>query len=151
MLSLLHLSYLSSVIKWICVRQFLYRRTGQSSVPSLTLVLLRGVVPTPQWFSPWCSKSHSQGVKLLRVPSSSSFPFILAKNSEPTNYTGVRVSFQSWEVGVGWCDPVIFELDILKIFEVICTHKFVCKLEGPFSNIFCKNSHENRMFLRFFT
>ena len=30
-------------------------------------------------FSPWCSKSHSQGVKLLRVPSSSSFPFILAK------------------------------------------------------------------------
>ena len=34
---------------------------------------------------------------------------------------------------------MIFELDILKIFEVICTHKFVCKLELPFSNIFCKN------------
>ena len=51
----------------------------------------------------------------------------------------------------GWCDPVIFELDILKIFEVICTHTFVCKLEWPFSNIFCKKSHENRMFLRFFT
>ena len=44
---------------------------------------------------------------------------------------------------------MIFELDILKIFEVICTHKFVCKLEWPFSNIFCKKSHENRMFLRF--
>ena len=44
-----------------------------------------------------------------------------------------------------------FELDILKIFEVICTHKFVCKLEWPFSNICCKKFHENRMFLRFFT
>ena len=43
---------------------------------------------------------------------------------------------------------MIFELDILKIFEVICTHKFVCKLEWPFSNIFCKKSYENRMFLR---
>ena len=40
---------------------------------------------------------------------------------------------------------------ILKIFEAICTPNFVCKLEWPFSNIFCKKSHENRMFLRFFT
>ena len=44
----------------------------------------------------------------------------------------------------------IFELNILKIFEVICTHKFVCKLEWPFSNIFCKKSHENRMFFTIF-
>ena len=69
------------------------------------------------------------------------FKFILSlhfseKNSESTTYTGGRVSFQSWEVG-GWCDPVIFELDyFLKIFEVICTHKFLCKLEWPFFNIF---------------
>ena len=35
---------------------------------------------------------------------------------------------------------MIFELDILKIFEVICSHKFVCKLEWPFSNIFCKKN-----------
>ena len=61
------------------------------------------------------------------------------KNSETTTYTGGRVSFQSWEVRGGWCDPVIFELDILKIFELVCTHKFVCKLEWPFFNIFCKN------------
>ena len=44
---------------------------------------------------------------------------------------------------------MIFEWDILKIFEVICTHKFVCKLELSFSNIFCKKSHENRMFYDF--
>ena len=51
----------------------------------------KGVATTPQWFSPWCSKSHSQGVKLLRVPSSSSFPFILAKkipNLSPTPGVG---------------------------------------------------------------
>ena len=33
----------------------------------------------PSRFSPWCSKSHSQGVKLLRVPSRSSLLFILVK------------------------------------------------------------------------
>ena len=44
---------------------------------------------------------------------------------------------------------MIFELDILKIFEVICTHKFICKLELPFSNIFCKKARENRFFFDF--
>ena len=83
------------------------------------------------------------------------FKFILSlhfkrKNFEPTTYTGGRVSFQSWEVRGSWCDPMIFELDILKIFEVICTHKFVCKLELSFSNIFCKKSHENRMVFTIF-
>ena len=34
---------------------------------------------------------------------------------------------------------MIFELDILKIFEVICTHKFVCKLEMHFLTYFAKN------------
>ena len=82
------------------------------------------------------------------------FKFILSlhfseKKIEPTTYTGGRVSFQCWEVRRGWCDPMIFELDILKIFEVICTQKFVYKLELPFSNTFYKKSHENRMFLRF--
>ena len=115
-------------------------------ISMLTLVLLRGVVPTPpNGYRPWCSKSHSQGVKI----APGTFKFILSlhfsgKNFEPATYTGGRVSFQSWEVRGGWCDPMIFELDILKIFEVICTHKFVCKLELSFSNIFCKKSHENR-------
>ena len=96
-------------------------------------------------------KRLSQGVKLLRVPSSSSFPFILAKKFRTYHLHRGRVSFQSWEVGGGggWCDPVIFELDILKIFEVICTHKFVCKLKWPFSNIFCKKSHEIACFYDF--
>ena len=38
-----------------------------------------GCKQSPKQFSPWCSKSRSQGVKLLREPSSSSFSFILAK------------------------------------------------------------------------
>ena len=120
-----------------------------SNVHSITLVL-RGVATTPQQFSPWCSKSRSQGVKLLRVPSSSSFFFILAKKIRTYHLHRGRVSFQSWEVrGV---DAIQWFLNwiILKIFEVICTPNFVCKLECPFSNIFCKNFHENRMFLRFF-
>ena len=47
----------------------------------LTLVLLRGCCNKPpnSQVSPRCSKSRSQGLKLLRIPSSSSFPFILAK------------------------------------------------------------------------
>ena len=103
--------------------------------------------PTHQ-FSPWCSKSHSQGGK---IASNSSFPFILAKKFEPTTYTGGRVSFQSWEVrGVG-AIPWFLNWIILKIFEVICTPNFVCMLEWPFSNIFCKKPHENRIFLRFVT
>ena len=40
-----------------------------------------GLQQPPKQFSPWCSKSRSQGVKLLRVPSGSSFLFILAKKN----------------------------------------------------------------------
>ena len=119
----------------------------------LTLVLLRGVVPTPLTVIALVLKIAQPRGKI----APGTFKFILSlhfreKNFQPTTYTGGGVSFQSWEVrGGGWCDPMSFELDILKIFEVICTHKFVCKLELSFSNIFCKKSHENRMFLRFFT
>ena len=38
-----------------------------------------GLQQPPKQFWSWCSKSRSQGVKLLRVPSNSSFSFILAK------------------------------------------------------------------------
>ena len=113
-----------------------------------------GLQQPPKQISSWCSKSHSQGVKLLRVPSSSSFAFILAKKSKPTTYTGGRVSFHIWDVGGGGGGGTILwflNWIILKIFEVICTSNFVCKLEWPFSNIFSKNSHENRMFLQIFT
>ena len=88
----------------------------------------KGVATTKQ-FSPWCSKSRSQGVKFLRVNSSSSFTFILAKKKiEPTTYTGGRVSFQSWEVRGGWCDPMIFKLDYFeniwsKMHSKICLEK----------------------------
>ena len=61
----------------------------------------KGGCNNPQQFSPWCSKSRSQGVKLLRVPASSSFPFISVKKFKPTTYHGGRVRFQSWEVGGG--------------------------------------------------
>ena len=81
------------------------------------------------------------------------FKFILPlhfseKNSEPTTYTG---GSQSWGVrGVG-AIPWFLNWLFWKKFEEICTHKFVCKLKWPFLNIFCKKSHENRMFLWFFT
>ena len=109
----------------------------------------KGVIPTPQRFSPWCSKSHSQGVKLRRVPSSSSFPFILAKKFRTYHLHRGEGKLSKLGGGGGWCDPVIFELDILKIFEVICTHKFVCKLEWPFSKYFAKNSMKIACFYDF--
>ena len=129
---------------------FITEHTSIFNSAPLTLVLRRGMQQPPKQFSPRCSKSRSQGVKLLRVPSSSSFPFILGKNFEPTTYPGGRVSFQSWEVrGVG-AIPWFLNWIILKTFNVICTSNFVCKLESPFSNIFCNKSHENRRFLRLF-
>ena len=68
-----------------------------------------GLQQPPKQFSPWCSKSRSQGVKLLRVSSSSFFPFILAKNFEPTTYPGGRGKLS--KLGGGSLDPVIFQLD----------------------------------------
>ena len=55
----------------------------------------------------------------------------------------------NWEVMRSWCDPVIFKLDYSKNIWSDIHSKLVCKLEWPFSNIFCKKSHENRMFLQF--
>ena len=60
---------------------------------------------------------------------------------EPTTYTGGRVSFQSWEVG-GVQSQWFLNWISLNIFEVKYTPNFVCKLEWPFCNIFCKKSHE---------
>ena len=40
-----------------------------------------GVVTTPKQFLPRCSKTRSQGEKLLRVPLSSSFPLIKTKKN----------------------------------------------------------------------
>ena len=85
------------------------------------------------------------------------FKFILSlhfsekiSNLPPTPRTGGRVSFQSWEVGGGvGAIPWFLNWIILKIFEVICTPNFVCKLEWPFSNIFCKKYHENPCFYDF--
>ena len=73
-------------------------------------------------------------------------------NLPPKAYTGCRVSFQSWEVrGVG-AIPWFLNWIILKIFEVICTPNFVCKLECPFSNIFCKKiPWKSHVFTIFFT
>ena len=117
----------------------------------LTLVLLRGVVPTPLTVFALVLKIAQPMGKI----APGTFKFILSlhfrekiPNLPPT--PGVGKLSKLGGRG-GWCNPVIFELDILKIFEVICTHKFVCKLEWAFSNTFCKKSHENRMFLRFFT
>ena len=80
----------------------------------------KGVVPTPLTVFALVLKIAQPRGKI----APGTFKFILSlhfseTNSEPTTYTGGRVSFQSWEV--------FFELDILKIFEVICTHKFICK------------------------
>ena len=73
------------------------------------------------------------------------FKFILSlhfseKNFEPITYTGGKVSFQSWEVGGVGAIPWFLNWIILKIFELICTPNFVCKLEWPISNIFCKKT-----------
>ena len=74
-----------------------------------TIVLRRGVKRTHKQFSSGCSKTCSQGVKLLRVPLSSSFSLILTKKFEPTPFPGGRVSFQSWEVKGGLCNSVILK------------------------------------------
>ena len=57
---------------------------------SLTQVLRRGLQQPPKQFLPWCSKSRSQGVKLIQVPSSSFFPLHFSeKNSNLPPTPGV--------------------------------------------------------------
>ena len=63
-------------------------------------VLLRGVVPPPTVFALVLKIAQPRG-KIAPGTFKFIFPFILEKNSEPTTYTGGRVSFQSWEVGGG--------------------------------------------------
>ena len=56
------------------------------------------VATTPKQFSPRCSKTGSQRVKLLQLSLSSSFPLILANKFRHTTSTEGRVSFQILEV-----------------------------------------------------
>ena len=119
---------------------------------NLPLVLLRGVKQQPpNSFRPGAQNRAAKRQNCYGNLQVHPFPSFWRKNFEPTTYTRGSVSFQSWDVrGVG-AIPWFLNWIILKIFEVICTPNFVCKLEWPVSNIFCKKSHENRMFLRFFT
>ena len=81
-----------------------------------------GLQPPPPTVFALVLKNAQQRGKLLWV---SLIKFILSLNfSEnisnlPT--TPGRVSFQSWEVGGGWCNPWFNNLVILEIFEVICS------------------------------
>ena len=65
----------------------------------------------PKQFSSWCLKIHSNGGKLIWVSLSLSFLFILAKKKKkvikPITYPMGRVSFQHWEAGGSWCNPMI--------------------------------------------
>ena len=91
-------------------------------VKYLTLVLQRGVATTPNSFA-LVLKKHSQWVKLLRVPLSSSFPLTLAKKkkNEPTTFPRVG---QALKVR-GEVNPVILKLDY---FEYIWSdmHSKLC-------------------------
>ena len=92
---------------------------------SLTLVLLRGVVPTPLTVFALVLKIVQPRGKI----APGTFKFILSlhfsekiPNLPPTPGVG-KLSKLGGQGG--WCDPVIFELDFLKIFEVIM-HSQVC-------------------------
>ena len=115
----------------------------------LTLVIRRGggVATTPKQFSPWCSKI---------------FRFILSlhfseKKFAPTIFPGGRVSFQSWEVGVG-AIPWFYNLVILEIIlndncnfltysnliKIACFHIFLPK--NQFLPIFCTQNDNFSIF-----
>ena len=75
-------------------------------------------------------------------------------------YAGIAQTIHRLHTAIDprWHSIVFAVIDIVRIiqselcFDVCVTPNFVCKLEWPFSNIFCKKSHENRMlFLRCFT
>ena len=99
----------------------------------------KGMQQPLKQFSPRCSKTRSQGVILLPVLLRPSFPLILAGKNEQNTTPGGRVSFQSWEVEGGWCNPVILKLVYFENLLVIFTLNFVCKLKSSFSNTFSKN------------
>ena len=118
----------------------------------LTLVLLRGVVPTPLTVFALVLKIEQPRGKI----APGTFKFILwlhfsEKNSEPTTYTGGRVSFQNWEVG-GGVGAILWFLNWIfwKYLKWYALTSLFCKLEWPFSNIFCKKFHENCMFFTIF-
>ena len=109
-----------------------------------------GCTNPPNGFCPGAQNRTAKGQNCSGYLQVHPFPSFWRKNSESTAYTGGRVSFQSWEVGGLVRSPDFW----IGYFENIWSdmHSQVCcKLEWPFSNIFCKKSHENRMFLRFFT
>ena len=99
----------------------------------------KGVATTPQTvYVPVLKNAQPKGKIALGT-----FKFILSPHFSKKKKLNLP---PSPEVGGSWCDPVVENWIVLKIFKVICTPNFVCKLESPFSNIFSKKPHENVFF-----
>ena len=115
----------------------------------LTLVLRRGVATSPkQVFSPVLKNVQQKGKFAL----SSFLPLHFSKKTlnllhTPREGKAFKVGRSGGIVTILWLN----NLAILKIFEVICSQKFLSTLQLPCSNIYSKKPYKPHVPMIFFT